>query len=100
MKVSFDFDGVLTTDRGKRMLIDYQKKGDSIFIVTARPIAWKKKVLKFADVYGIPVTRVIFTTLHHKWEVIKRRGIDLHIDNNPDELKLIRENTNAKTKLF
>ena len=27
-----------------------------------------------------------------KWEMIKRLGIKKHIDNNPDELKAIKEN--------
>lgn len=99
MRVSFDFDGVLTTDRGKRMLVAAQKRGDTVYIVTARPLAWKKKVMDFAKAYGIPVTRVIFTSVGHKWEVIDQRNIDKHIDNNPDELELIRENTDAKTQL-
>mgnify|MGYP003332126641 FL=1 len=100
MRVSFDFDGVLTTYKGKRMLVAAQRRGDIVFIVTSRPLAWKKQVYAFAKAYDIPVTRVIFTSYLHKWEIINKKSIDKHFDNNPDELELIRENTDASTYLI
>jgi hypothetical protein len=30
-----------------------------------------------------------------KWETIKRLGIDIHYDNNQDEIDLIDKNTDA-----
>ena len=53
-----------------------------------------------SDLYDIPVTRVIFTSYLHKWEIINKKSIDKHFDNNPDELELIRENTDASTYLI
>jgi hypothetical protein len=53
-------------------------------------------VYQFAQEHGIPRSRVIQSTVGHKWEAVKRLGLDKHVDNNPDELKLIEKNTNAR----
>lgn len=99
MKVSFDYDGTLTTRSGKEMLVKKLAMGDDVYIVTARTTG-KDTVLDFAKRYQIPVTRVIFTTVGKKWQVIQDKGIELHFDNNPDELQLIEEMTDAETEMI
>lgn len=98
MKVSFDFDGVLTTRAGKEMLTKKVAFGDDVYIITARKKSDSAVVYDFAKRYQIPVTRVIFTTIGKKWQIIKEKGIQLHFDDNPDELRLILENTNAEVE--
>lgn len=98
MKVSFDYDGTLTTKAGKEMLVNKLAMGDDVFIITARNRSQGQSVLEFAKLYKIPATRVIFTTVGKKWEIIKEKGIQLHFDNNPDELELIEELTDAETE--
>lgn len=98
LKVSFDYDGVLTTRAGKEMLVKKLAMGDDVFIITARNRSQGASVLEFAKLYKIPVTRVIFTQVGKKWEVIKEKGIELHFDDNQDEMDLIDELTDAETE--
>lgn len=95
-KVSFDYDGVLTTRKGADTLDEWMQSGDTVYILTARSDRMMGPVYAFAQEHGIPRSRVIQSTVGHKWEVVKRLGLDKHVDNNPNELKLIEEKTNAR----
>ena len=96
MRVSFDFDDTLTTRKGKEALVRRLSAGDVVYIITRRSERFKKAVIDFAKGYRIPLYRVIFTGGKMKWESVKRYKIDVHYDNNPDELKLIREHTDSR----
>ena len=95
-KVSFDYDGVLTTKKGADTLDEWVQSGDTVYILTARNDRMMGPVYQFAQEHGIPKSRVLQSTVGHKWEVVKRLGLDKHVDNNPNELKLIEQNTNAR----
>lgn len=99
MKVSFDFDGTLTNQQGKDLLASHIAKGDEVYIITRRRKSFNEPVYDLAKEYNIPRNHVIFTNGEMKWKEILRLNIELHYDNNPDELKLIDENTEAETKL-
>ena len=92
--VSFDYDGVLTTKKGRDTLDEWLQLGDKIYIITARNEGQMQSVYDFAQ-NGILKSRVIRVSRGSKWEAVKRLGIDKHVDNNENELELIRKNTNA-----
>ena len=45
---------------------------------------------------GIPRENVYFTGGRDKWQTVKRLRIDKHIDNNAEQIELIRENTDSE----
>lgn len=95
-KVSFDFDDTLTQERYQMKAMALKEEGKTVYIVTRRQEEDDKAVYEVADKIGIPHSRVYFTNGKMKWETIKRLGIGTHYDNNEDEIRLIRENTEAK----
>lgn len=82
-RVSFDFDGTLTTDKGKSLLQDYLNKGVDVYIISARHN--ESQLDTFGMKYNVPGTK-IFATGSNKAKVdkIKELGITIHYDNNPD----------------
>jgi HK97 family phage prohead protease len=95
-KISFDFDDTLTQERWQKKAIMLKEEGKTVYIVTRRQEEQNDAVYAIADKIGIPHSRVYFTNGKMKWETIKRLGIGTHYDNNEDEIRLIRENTEAK----
>ena len=100
MGVSFDVDGVLTTEGGKRIAKRAIDKGDDVFIITARNERLSAGVYAIANELGIPRLRVYFTNGADKWRTIDRLDIDLHYDNNQEQIDKIDENTDAEAVLF
>lgn len=98
--ISFDFDGVLTTTKGKDWAKEYMAKGDKIIIVTARQKSDSADVFKVADELGIDRSDVYFTEGRDKWPLISELKPDKHIDNNLEQVQKIRENTNTEGWLF
>ena len=95
-KVSFDFDDTLSQDRYQKKAMQLKEEGKTVYIVTRRQEEQSIAVYEIADEIGIPRSRVYFTNGKMKWETIKRLNIGTHYDNNEDEIRLIRENTDAK----
>lgn len=94
-KVSFDFDDTLSTKRGQTLAKRLITQGKDVYIVTRRQESASAEVYKVADELGIPKSKVYFTNGKMKWETIKRLGIDIHYDNNQDEIDLIDKNTDV-----
>ena len=100
-KVSMDYDDTLSTDKGKELAARLIKEGVDLHIVTRRQESALAPVIKAAEALGISKDKVHATNGKLKWETIKRLGIVKHYDNNPDELKAIKENLpNVKTEQF
>lgn len=95
-RISFDFDDTLTTAKGQDMARRYLAANDEIFIITARTQSNGGPVYAMAEKLGIKKENVYFTGGKHKWMTVKKLRIDKHIDNNEEELQLIRENTTAE----
>ena len=95
-RISFDYDDTLTTAKGQDMARRYLAAGDEVFIITARNQNNGGPVYAMAEKLGIKKENVYFTAGKHKWPVVKRLRIDKHIDNNTEELQLIRDNTTAE----
>jgi len=94
-KVSFDFDGVLSTAKGKLKAKEKVAEGYIVYIISAR--SNKEPMLKVADEIGVPHSRV-FATGSNKAKVakIKQLGVETHYDNNPDVIDEIGEFTDGE----
>jgi hypothetical protein len=83
MKISFDFDDTLSTQRGQELAKKEIDKGNELYIISAR--SDKEGMLVIADKLGIPHSRV-YATGSNEAKILKVRelGIERHIDNNSE----------------
>ena len=80
-KVSYDWDGVGSTDEGKKAILDSIANGDEVYIISARS---SKENINI----DIPSDHIFATGSNKaKIEKIKELGIVRHYDNNPDVVK-------------
>ena len=80
-KVSFDYDDTLSTARGKEMAKAAIRRGDEVYIISARND--RSGLLDIANELNIPYSRVFATGSNRAKEAkVKELGIDKHIDNN------------------
>ena len=85
-KVSYDYDDVLSTDKGKAQAEQDVKAGKVVYIISARQSV--DGMLSTASKLGIPKVRVYATGSNKaKVEKVKSLGIKVHKDNNPDVIK-------------
>jgi hypothetical protein len=100
MKISFDVDGVLDTPQGMALARRKIANGDRVYIITARnEERMSAEVYAIANELGIPRLRVYFTNGADKWKTIQSLGIELHIDNNEEQVNKIKENTDSDVEL-
>lgn len=90
--ISIDFDDTLSTAKGKELAMKLIDEGNVLHIITRRNENDSAEVYKIAEEVGIPKENIHFTNGKLKWEMIKKLGMKLHIDNNSDEIKAIKEN--------
>ena len=91
-KVSFDYDGVLSTAKGKEKAMKQIEEGSTVYIISAR--SDKEGMMGTAKKLGIPASRVFATGSNKaKVEKIKSLGIDKHYDNNPDVINDVNDFT-------
>ena len=94
MRISFDFNDVLDTVEGYELAEQKVRQGHDVFIITAlRP---SQNVKDLGKRLGIPATRIIFTSGRDKYYMVKALDIDVHYDNNKEQIEKIMKNTNAK----
>ncbi|CAB5212350.1 Phage-like element PBSX protein, XkdF [uncultured Caudovirales phage] len=91
-KVSFDYDGTLTTPEGRLKAKELIKNGYDVYIVTARNKGESGPVYRMADQLGISHDKVHFTNGRPKSDTLKLLGIQKHYDNNPDVIDEIKKN--------
>lgn len=81
MKISFDYDGTLSTAKGTEMAKEFIAKGKEVYIISARHL--KVGMVKKAQSLGIPISRVYATgSNEEKIAKVKSLGIEEHYDNN------------------
>lgn len=86
IKVSFDYDGVISTEAGKIKAKRLIANGDTVYIISARRN--KADLLGAANEVGIPEHNVYATSSNEaKIKKVKDLNIDIHYDNNPDVVK-------------
>jgi D-arabinose 1-dehydrogenase-like Zn-dependent alcohol dehydrogenase len=100
MKISFDVDGVLTTPQGMALARRKITEGNRVYIITARnESTMGVRVYEIAKELGIPRLRVYFTNGEDKWKTIRRLGIEVHYDNNEEQITKIKENTDSRAEM-
>lgn len=83
-KVSLDYDGVLSTDKGKELLKRLLSEGIDVYVVSAK----REKM----NIEGLPDSRIYAVGSNkRKIETIKRLGIDTHYDDNPDVIEELKQ---------
>lgn len=89
-RISFDYDGVLTTKKGRDLALEKIKEGYLVYVISARD--HKGTMMPLLHSLGIPERRVFATGSNdNKIEKVKELGIRQHYDNNPNvinDLKL------------
>ena len=99
--VSFDFDDTLSTEKGYNKAVDWIAKAATLYILTARCKDGNNlDLINRAKELKIPLTKVIFTCHQDKYKFIEKYGIDVHYDNNKEQVDKINQNTDAKAILF
>jgi soluble P-type ATPase len=89
IKVSFDYDGTLSTAKGIRKAMDLVKKGITVYIISARDS--KEGMLKIARRVGIPESRVYATGSNEaKISKVKELKITTHYDNNIEVVRALK----------
>jgi len=87
-KISFDFDGTLSTKRGYEKAKQLINEGAEVYIISARQN--KDGMLPKANELGIPVGRVYAMGSNQgKIEKVKELGIVIHYDNNVDVVRAL-----------
>ena len=88
IKVSFDYDGVISTEAGKLKAKKLIANGDTCYIISARRN--KADLLGAANAVRIPENNVYATGSNEaKVAKVKSLNIDIHYDNNPDVVKAL-----------
>lgn len=86
IKVSFDYDGTLSTAKGMELAQQEINKGNIVYIISAR--SFKPFMYSRANKLNIPHSQIFATGSNKaKVEKIKELGITKHYDNNPDVIK-------------
>jgi soluble P-type ATPase len=83
-KISFDFDGTLSTAAGQELAKSFKEA--QLYIISARDN--KAEMYKIAEEVGIPTFR-IYAMGSNDMKVFKVKDLDIktHYDNNPDVIK-------------
>jgi hypothetical protein len=82
-KISFDYDGTLSTAKGLKKALDLKESGAEIYIISAR--SSKDGMLARAKRAGILESRIYATGSNEaKVQKIKDLNIEIHFDNNPE----------------
>lgn len=92
MKVSFDFDGVLTLPEVQRCAVRMIAQGHEVYILTARfgddqrnpnwGADWNDDLKEVAASIGIPEARWLYAGEGLKSTLAGKHGIQLHIDDD------------------
>jgi len=100
LRCSYDFDGTLSRPDIQLYALYDVMTNKEVYILTKRGINENEphgpqEVLEVANKIGIPFDRVIFTSGGRKVDYINQFDIQLHYDDEPDEVMDMRKNTNA-----
>jgi len=83
VKISFDFDDTISTQRGQELAAEKIDAGEIVYIISAR--SSKENIMAIANELGIPSSRVFAVGSNKaKIEKIKELGIQKHYDNNAE----------------
>ena len=88
-KISFDYDGTLSTAKGTKKASELISKGNTLYIISAR--SSRQGMLSKAKQLNIPFSRV-YATGSNKAKIEKKNelSIDKHYDNNKDVIDALK----------
>jgi len=88
LKISFDYDGTLSTKKGFELAQRLISDGDNLYIISARHS--KQGMIGTARRLGISADKVYATGSNsEKIKKVKELKIDKHYDNNTDVIKAL-----------
>jgi len=103
MKVSFDYDGTLTREMVQLYAAELVRRGVEVWICTFRyddehkkqqhKTLNNKEIFTLASKIGIKKDHIIFTNYQQKWGFLKDRDFVWHLDDDPNMLQNIADNT-------
>jgi hypothetical protein len=97
--VSFDYDGTLSTDKGKELAKDLISKGVEVIIITARNSNEDNSDVE-STAKKLGINKIVYTNKRDKWSFIIKEKVSIHYDNNQEQIDKINEKTKAKGILF
>ena len=93
IKVSYDYDDVLTLDQYIQKAIKDVKNGATVYVISARHS--KEDLVHLSPKIGIPTSRIFATGSNKaKVEKILELGIAKHYDNNKDVIDALNKTEN------
>lgn len=99
MPISFDYDGTLSTSKGKELAKKFISEGKDVRILTARNSQDDNSDLK-STATDLGINKIYYTNGRDKWSFVLKYGIKEHYDNNKEQVDKINEKTNAKGILW
>jgi hypothetical protein len=99
MPISLDYDGTLSTKKGKELAKKFIDEGKDVRILTARNSNDDNSDLK-STAKELGIDKIYYTNGRDKWSFVIKYGIKEHYDNNQKQIDKINEKTKAKGILF
>lgn len=99
MPISFDYDGTLSTSKGKELAKKFISEGKDVRILTARNSQDDNSDLN-STATDLGIDKIYYTNGRDKWSFVLKYGIKEHYDNNKEQVDKINEKTNAKGILW
>lgn len=97
--VSFDYDGTLSTDKGKEIAKDLIAKGVEVIIITARNSSDDNSDIE-STAKELDINKIVYTNARDKWSFVQKYKVSTHYDNNKEQVDKINEKTKTKGILF
>ena len=92
MKISYDYDGVLSKSENVDKALEQVKKVAEVYVISARHS--KEQMVHLAPKLGIPTGHIFAVGSNTaKVDKIKELGISVHYDDNPDVIEQVKEFT-------
>lgn len=83
MKVSFDFDGVLTNKDAQQYAKELVGRGHEVMIHTQRPVALFEEVARVAKLVGIKLNNIVICGVQPKENFLEDNQPVFHVDDDP-----------------
>ena len=99
MPISFDYDGTLSTKKGKDLVSKFIAEGKDVRILTARDESGDNTDL-FSTAKELGIDKIYFTNGRDKWSFVQKYKIKEHYDNIKEQVDKIKEKTPARGILF
>jgi len=99
MPISFDYDGTLSTAKGKAIAAKFISDGKDVRILTARSIDGNNSDIE-STAKKLGIDTIYYTNGRDKWSFVIKYGIKEHYDNNQEQVDKINEKTKARGILF